>query len=250
MLALFSCKNVSFAAWGGSRRAVMAMVLFACASSAYAQSDAVLRPDTIQARVAACTACHGEQGRAGADGYYPRLAGKPQDYLFNQLLNFRDGQRQYRPMTHLLSGLPNDYLYEIAGYFADQHVPYPEPARADAPKAVLERGQMLALQGDVQRKLPACTACHGASLGGVAPAVPGLLGLPRDYISAQIGSWRNGLRRAAAPDCMAEIAHKLKPEDIAALAAWLSTRPVPQPYLPELEGSITLPLECGSLTQR
>ena len=77
------------------------------------------------------------------------------------------------------------------------------------------------------------------------PAVPGLLGLPRDYISAQIGSWRNSLRRAAAPDCMAEIAHKLKPEDIAALAAWLSTRPVPQPYLSEPEGSIPYRLNAA-----
>ena len=114
MLALFSYKNVSFTVWRASRRAVMAMVLLACASSAYARSAAALRPNTIQARVAACTACHGEHGRAGADGYYLRLAGKPQDYLFNQLLNFLDGQRHYRPMTHLLSGLPKAYLYWIA----------------------------------------------------------------------------------------------------------------------------------------
>ena len=33
--------------------------------------------DTMAQRTLACTACHGEQGRAGPDGYYPRLAGKP-----------------------------------------------------------------------------------------------------------------------------------------------------------------------------
>ena len=31
--------------------------------------------DTIAQRTLACTACHGEQGRAAPDGYYPRLAG-------------------------------------------------------------------------------------------------------------------------------------------------------------------------------
>lgn len=250
MLAPFSCRRVSFSGFIGGRRLFAAAALLASAASAYADDAAVLRPDTMQARVAACTACHGEQGRAGADGYYPRLAGKPQDYLFNQLLNFRDGQRQYRPMTHLLTGLPDDYLYEIAGYFANQHVPYPAPAPLDVPDAMLEHGRVLATQGDAQRKLPACTACHGASLSGLAPAIPGLLGLPRDYISAQIGSWHNGLRRAAEPDCMADVAHKLKPEDVAGLAAWLSTRPVVQPYSPEPAGSIALPLECGGLTQR
>ena len=40
--------------------------------------------DDMAERTRACTACHGEQGRAGPDGYYPRLAGKPAGYLFNR----------------------------------------------------------------------------------------------------------------------------------------------------------------------
>jgi cytochrome c553 len=39
--------------------------------------------------VAACTLCHGKEGVAGTDGYYPRIAGKPAGYLYQQLLNFR-----------------------------------------------------------------------------------------------------------------------------------------------------------------
>lgn len=53
---------------------------------------------------------------------------------------------------------------------------------------------------------------------------PGLLGLPRDYLVAQIGSWQNGLRRAAEPDCMAQVSLKLTPEDIGAVSAWLASR--------------------------
>ena len=37
--------------------------------------------DSMAQRTLACTACHGEQGRAGPDGYYPRLAGKPAGFL-------------------------------------------------------------------------------------------------------------------------------------------------------------------------
>ncbi len=53
--------------------------------------------DSMAQRTLACTACHGDQGRAGPDGYYPRLAGKPAGYLYHQLLNFRDGRRHYGP---------------------------------------------------------------------------------------------------------------------------------------------------------
>lgn len=226
----------------------LALAWLAPAHAADAASE--LQPGTMAARVAACTACHGEQGRAGADGYYPRLAGKPQEYLYHQLLNFRDDRRQYRPMQHLLANLPDAYLHEIAGYFAGQHVPYPPPPPPAAPAAVLDQGRVLALQGDPARGLPACTACHGASLAGVQPAIPGLLGLPRDYLVSQIGGWKYERRRAAAPDCMADVASRLTPADIGAVSAWLAAQPVTEPYAPEPAGSVALPTECGSQAQR
>ncbi len=251
MLALICFRRVSLPRFWVKTRLVAATVVAFSAAPALAQdAPRVLQPGTMAARVAACTACHGEQGRAGADGYYPRLAGKPQEYLYHQLLNFRDGRRQYRPMAHLLAGLPDTYLHEMAAYFADQHVPYPPPLRAEVSAATLEAGRQLALSGDAARGLPACTACHGTALGGLLPAIPGLLGLPRDYIGSQIGSWKNGLRRAAALDCMADIANKLTPADIGALAAWLSSQPVTATYAPEPAGALRLPAECGSQAQR
>jgi len=87
--------------------------------------------DTIAQRTIACTACHGPQGRAAPDGYYPRLAGKPPGYLYNQLINFRERRRHYGLMTQLLeplSGPAGDaYLMEIAQYFSRLEVPYPQP---------------------------------------------------------------------------------------------------------------------------
>ncbi|MEO6016219.1 MAG: c-type cytochrome, partial [Polaromonas sp.] len=70
--------------------------------------------DTIAQRTLACTACHGPQGRAAPEGYYPRLAGKPAGYLYNQLLNFREGRRHYGLMTQLIEPLSDAYLMEIA----------------------------------------------------------------------------------------------------------------------------------------
>lgn len=183
--------------------------------------------NTMAQRTLACTGCHGAQGRAGPDGYYPRIAGKPAGYLYNQLLNFRDGRRHYGLMTRLLDPLSDAYLLEIAQHFAALDLPYPAPARSNASPELLARGRQLALQGDAARNMPACAQCHGAALTGVKPNTPGLLGLPRDYLNSQLGAWRTGQRRAHAPDCMAQIARQLTPEDLTAVSSWLAAQPLP-----------------------
>jgi cytochrome c553 len=205
--------------------------------------------DTMTARVAACTACHGKEGRATSNGYFPRIAGKPAGYLFHQLVNFRDGRRQYRPMTHLLDHLSDDYLREIAEHFASLEVPYPPPARPGLAPAVLAQGRALVLKGDAARDIPACVRCHGDAMTGVAPAIPGLLGLPRDYLNSQLGAWQTGQRHAAAPDCMAKITAKLTSTDITAIAAWLAAQPVPVPSKAVERSALAqpLPMDCGGV---
>lgn len=203
--------------------------------------------DTLAARVVACMACHGKEGRATNDGYYPRIAGKPAGYLYNQLVNFRDGRRRSAAMTYLVDNLPEAYLREIAGYFAARQLPYPPPQTVSAPRPVLERGRQLVMTGDAAINAPACVSCHGQALTGVAPAIPGLLGLPRDYLNAQFGAWRIGDRHAAAPDCMAQIARRLSAEDISAATAYLASTPVPGNAVPAALESIKLPMECGSV---
>ena len=47
--------------------------------------------NTMAQRMQACSVCHGKEGRATNAGYFPRIAGKPAGYLYNQLLNFRTG---------------------------------------------------------------------------------------------------------------------------------------------------------------
>jgi cytochrome c553 len=186
--------------------------------------------DTLAQRLIACTACHGPQGRAAPDGYHPRIAGKPALYLFNQLVNFREGRRRYGPMVYMVDHLGDAYLREIAEHFAAIELPYAAPAPASDAPALLAFGQTLAMEGDPARRLPACAACHGRALTGVAPAIPGLLGLPRDYLKGQLGAWANGQRRAHAPDCMADIARALTPQDVSAVTAWLAdSLPPPLP---------------------
>jgi cytochrome c553 len=138
-------------------------------------------------------------------------------------------------------------MQEIAGYFAAQQVPYERKPAPDVSSSMLQRGGQLVTSGDPARGVPPCQACHGKTLTGTEPSVPGLVGLPYDYISSQLGSWRTGTRASATPDCMAQIANRLAPADITAVAAWLASHDVPANTHPQPAGSIAPPLHCGVL---
>ncbi|PCE33107.1 cytochrome C [Burkholderia ubonensis subsp. mesacidophila] len=204
-------------------------------------------PDTMEARVMGCAACHGAHGEGTDNDYFPRLAGKPAGYLYRQLRAFRDGGRKYPPMNYLLAYLPDAYLRQIADYFSDQHPPFPPPAAPSVDAQALALGKALVTTGDHARGVPACASCHGRELTGMAPAIPGLVGLHAAYISAQLGAWRYGTRRAAAPDCMRDIATRLSDRDITAVAAWLAAQPAPADARPAAENRSKLPLACGSV---
>jgi len=203
-------------------------------------------PDTLAQRVMACTLCHGKEGRATNGGYFPRIAGKPEGYLYNQLTHFRDGRRQNPGMARLLDTMSEAYMRDIARHFAGLDLPYPPPQTTGAPTAVLQRGEALVHQGDAARQIPACAACHGDALTGAMPATPGLLGLPRDYLIGQLGAWQTGLRQAHAPDCMAQIAQRLSADDVGAVATWLSSQVLPANPHPAPRSTRALPLRCGS----
>lgn len=225
-------------------RSVLCCAVLLAGGTAWAQQHTV--PDTMAQRLLACAACHGKEGRATNQGYFPRIAGKPAGYLYNQLVNFREGRRGYPPMVYLVEHLSDAYLHEIADHFATLDLPYPPPQTRGADAALLRRGETLALRGDPARGIPACGACHGDALTGATPAFPGLLGLPRDYLVSQFGSWRTGQRKAAAPDCMATITERLAPGDVEAVSTWLSSQLLPANTRPATNVTLPLPIECGS----
>ena len=152
-------------------------------------------PDTMEARLLACAACHGRQGEGTDNDYFPRLAGKPAGYLMNQLVAFRDGRRRYPPMNYLLEYHSGPVSAEDGGVFRRL-----APAAGAASGCRCQRGAAgaRALAGDAKairpmafRPAPVVTA---PTLTGMEPAIPGLVGLHASYISAQLGALRYGTR--------------------------------------------------------
>ena len=98
-------------------RLLLFVALFALAFPARAQDDALpafKQLDSMEARVQGCATCHGQSGQGTLNDYFPRIAGEPAGYLYNQLIAFRDGSRRYPPMNYLL-GVPPGQLSQGDG---------------------------------------------------------------------------------------------------------------------------------------
>ena len=87
------------------------------APSASAQDAQKLR---TRALAATCAQCHGTDGHAVEGQALIRLAGLPQDYLLNQLMAFRNGQRPATIMHQITRGYSQEQLETVAAYFAAQ----------------------------------------------------------------------------------------------------------------------------------
>lgn len=217
------------------------------AQSTPAASDATSAVrNTMAQRMQACVLCHGKEGRATNAGYFPRIAGKPEGYLLNQLKNFREGRRRNQAMNHLTQHMTDEFLRDIARYFSELDLPYPSAPQHRLSDQQQQAAERLVFQGAPERQIPACASCHGSSMAGRLPAMPGLLTLPADYLIGQLGAWRTGLRAAAAPDCMADVAKRLTNEEVSVVARWLSARSLPTGTKPEVGSSEPLLVRCGS----
>jgi cytochrome c553 len=202
--------------------------------------------DSVEARVQGCVTCHGQSGQGTSNEYFPRIAGKPAAYLYNQLVAFRDGKRVYPPMNYLVAYLPDAYLKDIAEHFAKERPPFQAKQQTTAAASVISRGATLAISGDASRQVPPCITCHGLRLTGMEPGIPGLAGLRSSYIVGQLTRWRTNIRQAAQPDCMKRIADRLSDADVRAVADWLATQDPPADASPAKANLQRMPLSCGS----
>src|SRR4029078_3539380 len=100
--------------------------------------------DSMEARMQGCVTCHGQSGQGTGNGTFPRIAGKPAGYLYNQMVAFRDGTRRYAPMNYLVAYLSDAYPREIADHFSRLRPAFAPPEPAPDDTAMVERGRTLA----------------------------------------------------------------------------------------------------------
>ena len=176
-------------------------------------------------KAAACEGCHGLNSN---NPLAPKLAGQPQRYLVQQLLNFKNGNRKDPIMNGIVATLPDQNAMEsVAAYYAS--LPYPATFNERTP-IILEMGKMLYKnqcamchkdQGDEidNRGLPADTTAPAAD------EIPLIRNQPKQYLVKTLKDFRSGQRKSNDYMVMDEIAKRLTDKQIDSVAKYLSHRP-------------------------
>lgn len=157
-----------------------------------------------------CANCHGESG-VSALGHVPNLAGQNPVYLMVQIQKFADGRRKDDFMTGLIKALKDEDRLGMAMYYASQ----PVPPRAAGNAREVQQGRQIYSR--------ACVGCHGAGAQGNRN-VARLAGQQPDYLIQSLTHYRNRTGQRSDPS-MLSVAANLKDDQIAAVAAYLSSLP-------------------------
>ena len=176
-------------------------------------------------QVAQCAGCHQANGMGNPAAGFPALAGQPAGYLEQQLYAFKHGSRKNHMMKSFAGGLNDASRKAVASYFSQLPVVAPASLPA-APKANL--GATLATQGagaGTTHAIPACDSCHGAGGLGRPPEFPRLAGQPEKYLANQLTAWQKGSRNETNLHLMRDVAERLSPKQIKAVAAYFAALP-------------------------
>ena len=91
---------------------VLALMLVSGAASAKGDVDAG------KTKAQPCTACHANDGNAGIDPQYPRLAGQYRDYIAKALHEYKAGDRKNPIMAGFAGTLTDADIEDLAAYFS------------------------------------------------------------------------------------------------------------------------------------
>ncbi|MCK6389498.1 MAG: c-type cytochrome [Azonexus sp.] len=152
-----------------------------------------------------CAACHGDDGRGGKRGEYPRIAGQPAKFLENQLRNFRARVRINLPMFPYTQEkeLSDADIADVAAYLSGIALSSDMPTyRGDedaltrlrmAEKVmIIPRAEGNAAAGGETYR-DECAHCHGQDAMGRG-RYPMLVGQYTNYLKRQTTLFRQGDR--------------------------------------------------------
>lgn len=179
--------------------------------------------------VVACNFCHGNAGQGAEIDGIPYLAGLGGYYMHKQIDDYRSGARARHPvMEEVAKELTPQQIADVVAYFATAELNLP-PAPEAKDAELVGRGERLAEVGDPQRRVQACSNCHGPRGRGALPAIPPLWGQSARYIIAQLLAWQQGDRKNDGGSQMGSVAARLDNASIAAVAAYYAQARPPEP---------------------
>jgi len=172
-----------------------------------------------KAKAATCVACHGAEG-VSPSPEWPNLAGQVPGYIATQLQEFKkgaEGNRNNAIMAGMVASLSDEDIANIDAYFSSltPHQGFITPEQ----EPVALAGRSIFRAGNAEFQVPACMGCHGPSGAGVAPNFPRIAGMSKEYLQAQLLSFKNGTR---SNDMMSPIAFPLSVQQIEELATYIS----------------------------
>lgn len=165
-----------------------------------------------------CAGCHGEFGQGGKQGEYPRLAGQPYQFIYDQLILFRERRRPNLAMVEYVDErqMPDEDIQDVSAYLANLELPnrlspvdenapgFDALARLEEAKRVIQipraPGDVKAGQRLYKRE---CSSCHGRDGRGEPDGnVPLLAGQYTRYLWRQVDKYIEGMRihDPSAPD--------------------------------------------------
>jgi len=166
-----------------------------------------------------CSNCHGATGNSTSPNF-PNLAAQQEAYLVAQLTEFKSHSRQdpagFEYMWGLSHKLSEKQIKELAAHFAAQKATV-QP-REGAP-ARIAAGEAIFANGVPDKKIPACSTCHGAQ-GQGNTAFPRLAGQHEDYLVKQLMVFQRTNQRPEGA-VMKTVAHELTQDNIRDVSAYL-----------------------------
>jgi cytochrome c553 len=161
-----------------------------------------------------CLGCHGIPNYKNAypDYSVPKLRHQNAAYIVAALQEYKTGLRPHATMHAQAASLSDQDMADIAAYLQGPTPVQPAAAAATAPA-----------------QAATCVACHGDTGLGVAapmdPKPPVLAGQHQDYIAQALVAYRNGRRKNAVMDGMAQ--SLTSDHDVEVVAAYFAAQASP-----------------------
>lgn len=190
------------------------------ATHAWAEAQAAAKGDAAMGKTIVdkvCGACHGTDGNSTSP-IYPVLAGQYPEYLHKQLTEFKSGARKNAIMAPNVANLSDQDMLNVAAYFSGQQ---PKPRMAKDAELAAE-GQKIYKGGNPGSGVPACASCHGPAGTGIPVQFPRLANQQAKYVLTQLQNFRSGDRTNDGGKMMQIIARKLTPQEMHAVAEYIS----------------------------